>query len=168
MDSPNDLTWKAHLDLRTCTDCRDLHGKVYEQHKPIQPAPPLHTPCRCAIRVLEAVFAGRATKRGMEGADWWLKNRNRLPNYYLNEQEAQSRGWKAWIGNLANVAPGMMLAKGIYENRNAHLPIAPGRFWYEADINYTTGRRGLERIVYSNDGLIFVTYDHYLTFIEIL
>ena len=61
-----------------------------------------------------------------------------------------------------------MLSRGIYENENSHLPSAPGRIWYEADINYRQGFRGLTRIVYSNDGLIFVTYDHYRTFIEIV
>lgn len=40
--------------------------------------------------------------------------------------------------------------------------------WYEAYINYRHGFRDLTRILYSNDGLIFVTYDHYVTFIEIV
>lgn len=44
---------------------------------------------------------------------------------------------------------------------------APGRIWYEADINYYEGRRNKHRILFPNDGLIFVTYDHYLTFYEI-
>ncbi len=57
---------------------------------------------------------------------------------------------------------------GLYENRNKHLPEKLGRKWYEADINYQTGRRNAQRIVYSNDGLIFVTYDHYQTFYEII
>jgi len=39
--------------------------------------------------------------------------------------------------------------------------------WYEADINYTGGARNRERVVYSNDGLVFVTYDHYHTFYEV-
>ena len=39
--------------------------------------------------------------------------------------------------------------------------------WYEADINYTGGFRTHDRILYSNDGLIFVTYEHYQTFYEI-
>ncbi len=43
-----------------------------------------------------------------------------------------------------------------------------GRTWYEADINYSNGKRNKQRILYSNDGLIFVTYDHYETFIEIV
>ena len=60
-----------------------------------------------------------------------------------------------------------MIFGGIYENRNGHLPMTSGRIWYEADINYEFGYRGTERILFSNDGLIFVTYDHYHTFIEI-
>ena len=65
-------------------------------------------------------------------------------------------------------APGKMATMGIYQNKNGHLPVAPGRIWYEADINYYSGRRNAHRILWSNDGLIFVTYDHYTTFMEII
>lgn len=58
--------------------------------------------------------------------------------------------------------------KGAYKNRDKRLPDVPGRIWYEADINYSFGYRGGERIPYSNDGLIFATYDHYATFVEIV
>ena len=57
-----------------------------------------------------------------------------------------------------------MLAKGVYQNRSGHLPFAPGRTWYEADINYSWGYRGAERILFSNDGLIYYTGDHYESF----
>lgn len=60
-----------------------------------------------------------------------------------------------------------MLAGGEYANNNLKLPSAPGRKWYEADINYSGGKRNRDRVVYSNDGLIFVTYDHYYTFYEV-
>ena len=43
-----------------------------------------------------------------------------------------------------------------------------GRIWYEADINYKRGYRNTQRLLFSNDGLIFVTYDHYETFAEII
>lgn len=56
----------------------------------------------------------------------------------------------------------------LYYNRNGHLPSAAGRTWYEADIDYTRGYRNSSRILFSNDGLIFVTYDHYGTFCEII
>lgn len=70
-------------------------------------------------------------------------------------------------GNLGEVAPGKMIGGDVYQNKNGHLPSAPGRIWYEADLNYSTGYRATDRIVYSSDGLIFVTYDHYKTFMEI-
>ena len=56
---------------------------------------------------------------------------------------------------------------GIYQNDDKYLPDKYGRIWYEADINYKSGKRNSQRIVWSNDGLIFVTYDHYQTFYEI-
>lgn len=61
-----------------------------------------------------------------------------------------------------------LLTKGIYRNANGHLPQKAGRIWYEADINYKAGRRNSQRILWSNDGLIFVTYDHYASFYEIV
>lgn len=61
-----------------------------------------------------------------------------------------------------------MIGGDVYYNRDGHLPSASGRTWYEADINYRSGYRTPERVLYSNDGLIFVTYDHYHTFIEVV
>ena len=61
-----------------------------------------------------------------------------------------------------------MIFGGVFKNQKGTLPSAPGRIWYEADINYTFGYRGTERIVFSNDGLIFITDDHYYTFKEIV
>lgn len=61
-----------------------------------------------------------------------------------------------------------MIARGIYFNDDGHLPQVDGRIWYEADINYYEGKRNGHRVLWSNDGLIFVTYDHYETFYEII
>ena len=91
-----------------------------------------------------------------------------LPDYYVTLQDAKSFGYRPLLGNLADILPGKMITKGIYKNKNGHLPSASGRIWYEADINYDGGYRGDERIVFSNDGLVFVTYNHYLTFEEIV
>lgn len=70
--------------------------------------------------------------------------------------------------NHLKYAPGKMFTKGVYDNSDKHLPDKPGRVWYEADINYTPGKRNKHRVLWSNDGLIFVTYDHYTTFYEIV
>ena len=115
-----------------------------------------------------AVAAGYATRNGFEGADYWLQKYGILPDKYIGKKEAKELGWVPVLGNLDEVAPGMMIGGDIYRNRNGHLPQADGRIWYEADINYTGGYRSRHRILYSNDGLIFVTYDHYETFVEIV
>lgn len=169
MISQNYKMWKAEIGLpNTCIDCIKLHGKVYEIGKSYRPKPPIHPFCRCRIGNMEAIYAGTATDQGLNGADWWLLLFGELPDYYVSEAEAKQAGWLPSKHNFHNALPGKMLAKGIYKNKNDHLPSAPGRIWYEADIDYYSGRRNKFRILYSNDGLIFVTYDHYETFKEIL
>ena len=70
-------------------------------------------------------------------------------------------------GNLWDVLPGAIIGGDIYRNIDGRLPESPGRVWYEADFDYMGGFRNNNRIIYSNDGLVFVTYDHYLTFSEV-
>ena len=107
------------------------------------------------------------TKQGINGAPYLLKNYGLLPEYYITGTELQSLGWK-WGKEPSKYAPGKMAMMGIYRNDNGHLPSAPGRVWYEADINYTDGRRNAQRVLWSNDGLVFVTYDHYQTFVDVV
>lgn len=159
--------WKTMIDLKTCLNCRKKNGKIYSINDLVYPAPPLHLNCRCVIERLTTLLAGTATDDGTNGADWYLKNYGKLPDYYITKKMAERLGYKSYLGNLSRVAPNKMLFKGIYQNKNRHLPAVPNRIWYEADINYEFGYRGTERILFSNDGLIFVTYDHYATFIEI-
>ena len=127
----------------------------------------LHYHCRCVIIPIDAVEAGNATAYGKGGADWWLKHYGVLPQHYISEEELMLLGWKRG-DKPSKFTSGKMLFSGVYENSDGHLPQKPGRIWYEADINYTPGRRNLHRILWSNDGLIFVTYDHYETFYEIV
>ncbi len=117
---------------------------------------------------MDALIAGTATDDGTNGAGWYLKFKHRLPEYYISRQDAKALGWNPKSGNLSDVAPAQMLFGGEFKNKKGKLPQAEGRLWYEADINYIDGWRNRERILFSNDGLIFVTYDHYETFIEIL
>lgn len=158
--------WRAILDPKLCLDCLSHHGKVYAMDEIPDIEPPLHDNCRCAILPMEAITPGGATKDGENGADYWLTNFGKLPDYYISKEELYALGWKDGK-SVASKAPGKMVFGGIYENDDGHLPSAPGRIWYEADINYYEGRRNKHRILFSNDGLIFVTYDHYLTFYEL-
>ena len=167
MQSKNYKHWISVVDDKRCVDCEEMHGKIYAIDENPIPSPPLHYFCRCYIETMKAILAGKATDKGKDGADWWLKNTGDLPDYYISKKNAKRLGWIPEAGNLYKVLPGKMVT-GKYNNNNGHLPSSPGRLWYEADIDYTQGRRGLKRIVFSNDGLIFITYDHYKTFHEVI
>lgn len=159
--------WRSVLDVKTCKDCREKHGKIYKMVEIVKPRPPLHINCRCIIEKMKVILAGNATHYGTKGADWYLKYYGKLPDYYLSKEEAKSLGWRHKKGNLQTIVPGKMIFGGIYDNDDNKLPTAADRIWYEADINYQSGHRNAERIVFSSDGLIFATYNHYETFFEI-
>lgn len=160
-------TWRAVLDIKTCFNCADNHGRIFDIHDATVILPPLHLRCRCRLEDMEAIEAGNATNNGDDGADYWLKYFSHLPSYYISRPQLEALGWK-YGDKPSKYAPGRMYIGGLYQNRDRRLPSRIGRFWYEADINYTSGRRNGHRIIWSNDGLIFVTYDHYHTFCEIL
>ena len=65
------------------------------------------------------------------------------------------------------VLPSCLIGGDIFYNTEGKLPQLKNRVWYEADIDYKSGYRNTKQILYSNDGLMFVTYDHYGTFVEI-
>ncbi len=97
----------------------------------------------------------------------YIKQFRELPPNYLTKQDATDLGWDNTRGNLWDVAEGMSIGGDRFGNREGLLPEAKDRQYYECDVNYQGGYRGAERIVYSNDGLVFYTADHYKTFTQI-
>ena len=159
--------WISTLSPTTCGFCRDQHGKIYLIHEFLEIEPPVHDRCGCRIMPMKAVYFGDATQNGQNGADVYLSTYGKLPSNYISKKDAINAGWINILGNLNAVAPGTVSGGDVYRNKNGHLPSASGRVWYEADINYDTGYRNNHRLIYSNDGLIFATYDHYMTFVQI-
>lgn len=98
----------------------------------------------------------------------YIHKHGKLPDYYITKKEAAKLGWEASKGNLWEVAPGKSIGGDTFGNREGLLPDKKGRKWFECDIDYQGGRRGPKRIVFSNDGLIYYTSDHYKTFEEII
>lgn len=92
----------------------------------------------------------------------------KLPGNFISKTKARKAGWDSKAGNLDEVLPGMSIGGSTYYNEGWDgeelLPEKDGRTWKECDINYHGGYRGPERLVFSNDGLIFYTADHYETF----
>lgn len=86
-----------------------------------------------------------------------------LPDNFLTKDEARDLGWEG--GSVEVYAPGYAIGGDRFGNREGLLPEAEGRVYYECDID-TNGAssRGAKRIVFSNDGLIYYTEDHYESF----
>jgi guanyl-specific ribonuclease Sa len=91
----------------------------------------------------------------------------KLPDNYITKSEAVKLGWDASRGNLWDVTDKKSIGGDRFGNREGLLPDKTGRIWYECDVNYTGGYRGPERLVYSNDGLIYYTGDHYGSFVQL-
>jgi len=86
-----------------------------------------------------------------------------LPSNFITKKEAQALGWEG--GSLEPYAPGMCIGGSYFGNYEGLLPEKDGRKYTECDID-TLGaeKRGAKRIVFSNDGLIYYTEDHYESF----
>lgn len=94
----------------------------------------------------------------------YLNVYHQLPSNFIAKQRAIALGWKSELGNLWDVTDEFSIGGDIFGNLEGLLPKKSGRIWYECDVNYHGGFRGAERIIYSNDWLIYYTKDHYQTF----
>ena len=98
-----------------------------------------------------------------ESVALYLHTYGKLPSNYITKKEAEALGWTG--GSLERYAPGKCIGGTYFGNYEGLLPKKKGREYHECDIG-TIGKssRGAKRIVYSNDGLIYYTGDHYETF----
>ena len=94
----------------------------------------------------------------------YIHTYNRLPDNYISKNKARQLGWVASKGNLQQVCKGCSIGGDKYNNYENILPSKNGRQYYECDIDYDGGKRNAKRIVFSNDGLIYYTGDHYKSF----
>ena len=87
-----------------------------------------------------------------------------LPPNYITKNEAKDLGWDGNGNHLWQLSYGYCIGGDRFGNREGILPKAKGRQYYECDVNFGDGKRGAERLVFSNDGLIYYTTDHYNSF----
>lgn len=85
-----------------------------------------------------------------------------LPGNFVTKAEAEAAGWTG--GAVGKVLPGKSIGGDRYYNREGLLPKAKGRIWTECDVGDRRNTRGGERIVFSNDGLVYYSPDHYDSF----
>jgi len=93
----------------------------------------------------------------------YIHTYGKLPSNFITKQEAEKLGWDG--GSLEPYAPGKCIGGNKFGNYEGLLPKKKGRTYTECDID-TLGaeKRGAKRIVFSNDGLIYYTNDHYESF----
>ena len=121
--------------------------------------PPEPTP---AAPAEEPLPAEDGTYYDVEDVAYYLHTYGHLPDNYITKAEAEDAGWVSYEGNLWDVAYGSSIGGDRYWNSGGQLP--KGEKYYEADVNYEGGYRGSERIVYTDDGDVWYTSDHYDSF----
>ena len=110
-----------------------------------------------------AAIDPEGTYTSKEDVALYIHTYGHLPNNFITKKEAKALGWKS--GSLEKYAPGKCIGGDRFGNYEGLLPKASGRTYTECDID-TLGasKRGAKRIVFSNDGLIYYTGDHYESF----
>ncbi len=97
----------------------------------------------------------------------------KLPSNYITKDEAEALGWdggddRGGRMSVETFAPGKSIGGDTFENKEGLLPEKEGRTYTECDVDSSgTGSRGDKRIVFSNDGLIFYTENHYESFVQL-
>ena len=128
------------------------------------PAPTkAHTPAPTEAPAEEAALDENSSYTTKEDVALYIHTYGHLPPNFMTKKEAEAAGWSG--GALDRVVPGMCIGGDRFGNYEGLLPKAKGRQWTECDINTLGAKsRGPERIVFSNDGLIYYTPDHYESF----
>ena len=93
----------------------------------------------------------------------YIHTYGKLPSNFVTKKTAKAKGWQG--GSLEKYYSGCSIGGDYFGNAEGLLPKKKGRTYYECDID-TMGKksRGEKRIVYSNDGLIYYTGDHYQSY----
>lgn len=112
----------------------------------------------------EAGLQKDGTYTSKEEVALYLHTYGELPSNYITKKEAENLGWNSSKGNLKKVAPGKSIGGDRFGNYEGLLPKKKGRQYYECDIDFDGGYRNAKRIIFSNDGLIYYTEDHYKSF----
>ena len=117
-----------------------------------------------AILEAQPYISEDGTYTSKEEVAAYLHEYGHLPSNFITKKEAKKLGWINSEGNLDKVAPGKSIGGDYFGNYEGNLPENNDRDYYECDIDFDGTYRNAKRIVYSNDGLIYYTEDHYETF----
>lgn len=94
-----------------------------------------------------------------------LRATGRLPAHYVSKETARAHGWRG--GGLCSILPGAAIGGDVFHNFDGALPRRPTGSYHEADLDSTCKGRGASRLVYDKDRKIYVTVDHYQSFVPV-
>lgn len=131
---------------------------------PIETEPIETEPVETEPEETEALLDPDGWYYSAEDVALYLVTYGELPSNFITKNEARDLGWEG--GSVQRYLEGAAIGGDKFGNREGILPKADGRQYYECDID-TDGAssRGAKRIVFSNDGLIYYTEDHYESFV---
>ena len=111
----------------------------------------------------QATLDEAGTYSSKEDVSLFLSTYGHLSDNFITKSAARSLGWSG--GGLDDYDYGKCIGGDRFGNNEGLLPEARGRQYYECDIDTLhKDSRGAKRIVFSNDGLIYYTGDHYDSF----
>jgi ribonuclease T1 len=132
-----------------------LHAQAYAQS------------CEQAVHTLNVRLSPRIDESELVEVLHSLNSTNNksLPQKFVTKNEARSKGWKPGADLWSvNALKGASIGGDKFSNYEKQLPKGA---WHEADLDYKGGHRGAKRIIFSTNGMRFVTVDHYKTFVEV-
>lgn len=148
LDDNND----ALSDDKNNEDLKDSENSPKEEAEPEE------------VVEVETTIDENGTYTSKEDVALYIHTYNHLPSNFITKNKAKELGWDSSKGNLGKVAPGMSIGGDKFGNREGLLPKKDGRQYYECDIDSDGSFRNAKRIIFSNDGLIYYTEDHYESF----
>jgi len=131
--------------------------------EPTATSKPTYTPKPTATLAPEPAIDEDGWYYSKEDVALYIHTYGKLPENFITKSEAQSLGWSG--GSVEKYKKGAAIGGDKFGNYEGLLPKQNGRKYYECDID-TNGKssRGAKRIIFSNDGLIYYTDDHYESF----
>lgn len=131
-----------------------------------QTTKPVQTTTKPAQTTVKQFIHPEGTYTSKEDVSLYIHIYGKLPNNFITKAQAEALGWSG--GGLEAYAHNKCIGGDYFGNYEGLLPKAGGRKYYECDIDTLRATsRGAKRIVYSNDGLIYYTADHYAFFTQL-
>lgn len=150
-------------DTAVPAETTDTQETIVEETPDISPEEPVVNESEILAEE-DDVIDENGTYTSKEEVAAYLHEYGHLPSNFITKKEAKKLGWVSNEGNLDEVAPGMSIGGDYFGNYEGILPETKGRDYYECDIDFDGTYRNAKRIIFSNDGLIYYTEDHYETF----